>query len=320
MDISKVAGINNVVDNSKKVESGAKSILPKELTKEDKEKVALALTGLATVGIATIAIKKFTGKSVSQIAKNAYNSVKNGESATKVKKEATKNLQKTDKKIVKDAIKAGHSERLAQEAAQRQVRTQNMYAAKRAPGVINGMAQGGKKASEETLQANLQQMKNYADGVAQNAAKARESLKQAEKAGKATRSARKSAQYLTNQAAEANKKVLRAESKYNKIIEERRTQVIKKAANKQALQASPNYQAGVEKMKINQTKTQQAAIVRNAKRDISKPAYQRQMSTLQAHFDAGRVDTAEKLAKKALNSSKDAERKAAEDFLAVMFK
>ncbi len=240
------------------------------------EKLALALSALSAVSIAALAIIKGKGKGASKIIKNsaddiakqAVETVKNGANYGQVKKTATKNLDKTGKKIVKEAMSDALSDKRTTESIVKQNVLNNTATVRNAEKTAAAVNQGIKSATEEVVQSKMDAASKAVEVAAKTLGKQKELVSQ-----NPTHKKQKLVRYLENQSEKTKINSLKVQENGKKRIAEIKETAAKKAENIAKQKSSQNYQLGVEKMAENAKKTTQNSFKKEIKQIRNTGAY-----------------------------------------------
>ena len=273
---------------------------------EGAKKIALALAGLATITAGVIAVKKGkaqevlkkmkTKVDVNKVANEAAEKISKGENYTKVKEVATKNLQKADKKIIKGVIKKAHAAKADVEKARQVIQKNQVLTAKAAPAKIKSAAQGIKSMSIAEVESTASKAKE----IASQAKTAAETMKKFAEDAPTHKNIRR-ATYAANKAIEAEVKAKKTAEKAGKIIEEKIQKEAARANAEALMKASPKWQASAGVRMQHAEQQAKNAIVREAKREMQKPGYQRALSKyanaskskLESLLNSGKLNTSE---------------------------
>lgn len=307
---------------------------PENKQKDHSEEIVVGLSALAALALAGFAIARkphkagdmlqnvgHTPKSqkiqeaVAEGSKRAQNAIEEytqGGNYQKIRREATKNLSHDGKKVAKKALEKAHSGKVANEIAQQHANSAKVMNTINANKAIGKANQGIHSA---VSQAEIEARAISAKSAAAMAQRSADSVKEIAQEMPTHKNIKRAA-YAQNQ---ANRAQVQAQQVNDNALAELMAQGREKAAkarNIEALKASPNYQAGVEKQAQNAQKTIQSKVSRKLNQITQKPEYKR---TLQ-DFQRKRYD-GNKLIKIMENpNSSDVERFAAQELLEKLTK
>lgn len=267
-----------------------------EIPDGDKQ-IAAGLSALAAVAIAAIAIMKGkkpaetqeviqngleevaeqTIKKGSSVVTNAIDNSKNiqntanqvkeavadGANYGKIRRETLKNKSHNDKKVIKEALHQGVSER---NAKQQQVLQQKIGLSQGTQNSLKAAEKANQGVGSALSKEELDARKLAANNAAAQARKNADELKQTASTHKET----KYAQKAHNEAEQARLKAKTVEQNADKRMQELQDAAAKKEQNIKKLQESPNYEAGLEKQAKNAEVTNKNAQKRLAKKEREK--------------------------------------------------
>lgn len=284
MNISNISLQDTPVIKSKSEKSNEHTSNAIRIEENGNEKLALALSALSAASIAALAIIKGKGKgtkkiiknSADDIAKQAVRAVKDGANYSQVRNSATKNLDKTGKKIVKEAMSEVLSDKRAAESILKQNIISNTATVRNAQKTTAAVNQGIKSATEEVVQNKMDVASKAVQDAAETLSKQKELVSQ-----NPTRKKQKLVRYLENQAEKTKINSLKVQENGKKRIAEIKETAAKKAENITKQQSSLNYQAGIDKMAENAKKATQNSIKKELKQIRNAGAYKNAMQKLQ---------------------------------------
>ncbi len=274
--------------NTKKDDTTADKI--KDGIKDNSTKITVGLSALGVMALAALAIKKgkpqevikevkdTAVKTVKEKADDAAGAVIKGENYTQIKKTATNNLNKNNKKVVKEALSTARDAKLEAEKLVRQNMIQNSQTVNQAQGVLKNANQGIKHATVDGLAQKGQIAKEEAAKAAESAAEySRIALE------KPTHRNIKYSKVVENRSLKAQNNAQKIADNIAKRKQQIEEAAIRKQENIAKMQASTTpeiLEKGQQKMQENAQKAQAKAIKRAAKRDVNKPGYQRALNNL----------------------------------------
>ena len=200
---------------------------------------------------------------VQKAAQEAKAAVADGANYSKIRRETLKNNSHNDKKVIKEALHQGVSER---NAKQQQVLQQKIGLSQGTQNSLKAAEKANQGVGSALSKEELDARKLAANNAAAQARKNADELKQTASTHKET----KYAQKAHNEAEQARLKAKTVEQNADKRMQELQDTAAKKEQNIKKLQESPNYEAGLEKQAKNAEVTNKNAQKRLAKKEREK--------------------------------------------------
>ncbi len=200
---------------------------------------------------------------VQKAAQEAKAAVADGANYSKIRRETLKNNSHNDKKVIKEALHQGVSER---NAKQQQVLQQKIKLSQGTQNSLKAAEKANQGVGSALSKEELDARKLAANNAAAQARKNADELKQTASTHKET----KYAQKAHNEAEQARLKAKTVEQNADKRMQELQDAAAKKEQNIKKLQESPNYEAGLEKQAKNAQITNKNAQKRLAKKEREK--------------------------------------------------
>lgn len=200
---------------------------------------------------------------VQKAAQEAKAAVADGANYGKIRRETLKNNSHNDKKVIKEALHQGVSER---NAKQQQVLQQKIGLSQGTQNSLKAAEKANQGVGSALSKEELDARKLAANNAAAQARKNADELKQTASTHKET----KYAQKAHNEAEQARLKAKTVEQNADKRMQELQDTAAKKEQNIKKLQESPNYEAGLEKQAKNAEVTNKNAQKRLAKKEREK--------------------------------------------------
>ena len=200
---------------------------------------------------------------VQKAAQEAKAAVADGANYSKIRCEMLKNNSHNDKKVIKEALHQGVSER---NAKQQQVLQQKIGLSQGTQNSLKAAEKANQGVGSALSKEELDARKLAANNAAAQARKNADELKQTASTHKET----KYAQKAHNEAEQARLKAKTVEQNADKRMQELQDTAAKKEQNIKKLQESPNYEAGLEKQAKNAEVTNKNAQKRLAKKEREK--------------------------------------------------
>lgn len=200
---------------------------------------------------------------VQKAAQEAKAAVADGANYSKIRRETLKNNSHNDKKVIKEALHQGVSER---NAKQQQVLQQKIGLSQGTQNSLKAAEKANQGVRSALSKEELDARKLAANNAAAQARKNADELKQTASTHKET----KYAQKAHNEAEQARLKAKTVEQNADKRMQELQDTAAKKEQNIKKLQESPNYEAGLEKQAKNAEVTNKNAQKRLAKKEREK--------------------------------------------------
>ena len=200
---------------------------------------------------------------VQKAAQEAKAAVADGANYSKIRRETLKNNSHNDKKVIKEALHQGVSER---NAKQQQVLQQKIGLSQGTQNSLKAAEKANQGVRSALSKEELDARKLAANNAAAQARKNADELKQTASTHKET----KYAQKAHNEAEQARLKAKTVEQNADKRMQELQDAAAKKEQNIKKLQESPNYEAGLEKQAKNAEVTNKNAQKRLAKKEREK--------------------------------------------------
>lgn len=200
---------------------------------------------------------------VQKAAQEAKAAVADGANYGKIRRETLKNNSHNDKKVIKEALHQGVSER---NAKQQQVLQQKIGLSQGTQNSLKAAEKANQGVGSALSKEELDARKLAANNAAAQARKNADELKQTASTHKET----KYAQKAHNEAEQARLKAKTVEQNADKRMQELQDAAAKKEQNIKKLQESPNYEAGLEKQAKNAEVTNKNAQKRLAKKEREK--------------------------------------------------
>jgi len=200
---------------------------------------------------------------VQKAAQEAKEAVADGANYGKIRRETLKNNSHNDKKVIKEALHQGVSER---NAKQQQVLQQKIGLSQGTQNSLKAAEKANQGVGSALSKEELDARKLAANNAAAQARKNADELKQTASTHKET----KYAQKAHNEAEQARLKAKTVEQNADKRMQELQDTAAKKEQNIKKLQESPNYEAGLEKQAKNAEVTNKNAQKRLAKKEREK--------------------------------------------------
>ncbi len=200
---------------------------------------------------------------VQKAAQEAKAAVADGANYGKIRRETLKNNSHNDKKVIKEALHQGVSER---NAKQQQVLQQKIGLSQGTQNSLKAAEKANQGVGSALSKEELDARKLAANNAAAQARKNADELKQTASTHKET----KYAQKAHNEAEQARLKAKTVEQNADKRMQELQDTAAKKEQNIKKLQESPNYEAGLEKQAKNAQITNKNAQKRLAKKEREK--------------------------------------------------
>ena len=200
---------------------------------------------------------------VQKAAQEAKEAVADGANYSKIRRETLKNNSHNDKKVIKEALHQGVSER---NAKQQQVLQQKIGLSQGTQNSLKAVEKANQGVGSALSKEELDARKLAANNAAAQARKNADELKQTASTHKET----KYAQKAHNEAEQARLKAKTVEQNADKRMQELQDTAAKKEQNIKKLQESPNYEAGLEKQAKNAQITNKNAQKRLAKKEREK--------------------------------------------------
>ena len=200
---------------------------------------------------------------VQKAAQEAKEAVADGANYSKIRRETLKNNSHNDKKVIKEALHQGVSER---NAKQQQVLQQKIGLSQGTQNSLKAAEKANQGVGSALSKEELDARKLAANNAAAQARKNADELKQTASTHKET----KYAQKAHNEAEQARLKAKTVEQNADKRMQELQDTAAKKEQNIKKLQESPNYEAGLEKQAKNAEVTNKNAQKRLAKKEREK--------------------------------------------------
>lgn len=200
---------------------------------------------------------------VQKAAQEAKAAVADGANYGKIRRETLKNKSHNDKKVIKEALHQGVSER---NAKQQQVLQQKIGLSQGTQNSLKAAEKANQGVGSALSKEELDARKLAANNAAAQARKNADELKQTASTHKET----KYAQKAHNEAEQARLKAKTVEQNADKRMQELQDAAAKKEQNIKKLQESPNYEAGLEKQAKNAEVTNKNAQKRLAKKEREK--------------------------------------------------
>lgn len=200
---------------------------------------------------------------VQKAAQEAKAAVADGANYSKIRRETLKNKSHNDKKVIKEALHQGVSER---NAKQQQVLQQKIGLSQGTQNSLKAAEKANQGVGSALSKEELDARKLAANNAAAQARKNADELKQTASTHKET----KYAQKAHNEAEQARLKAKTVEQNADKRMQELQDAAAKKEQNIKKLQESPNYEAGLEKQAKNAEVTNKNAQKRLAKKEREK--------------------------------------------------
>ncbi len=200
---------------------------------------------------------------VQKAAQEEKAAVADGANYSKIRRETLKNNSHNDKKVIKEALHQGVSER---NAKQQQVLQQKIGLSQGTQNSLKAAEKANQGVGSALSKEELDARKLAANNAAAQARKNADELKQTASTHKET----KYAQKAHNEAEQARLKAKTVEQNADKRMQELQDTAAKKEQNIKKLQESPNYEAGLEKQAKNAEVTNKNAQKRLAKKEREK--------------------------------------------------
>lgn len=244
---------------------------------EDAAKMAANNGAEAAQSVAEEASAKVAAQSAAPRVERALEEYAQGGNYGNIKKEASKNLDKNAKKIVKDSLSEAHSAHVAQETEQLHDLANATTQACDSLNVAKNARQGLKKAND------LGVLQNAQNAALESAINADEAAIKAEKLADelGTKSAKKDALMARKAADKALEEGIKTENAVNQRFDELVQQEETKNAAIAAQKASPNYAIGQQKQAQHAVQTTASKAKRQSEKLKNKPQYQRTLQELQ---------------------------------------